>query len=234
VAGEVRKDGILLSSRLDHGALSKAYKEFVAQEGLTPVTDATVKDHIGRCIHATNYILLTPPTLNLSLRKVNLRCLISYLLVIVGITLYKYLLIVSEIVQLSIDVGLSLQDYFEKFHSPITPTDGFPSSHLGYRFLALSKLQNRVVPLANTTWMFLFIDQSVYMVMAIKCPAALGVDGKSELQIKRAVGNDLIALYKVKFPKKISKSQRKAFKVHLILFLLGCRESASSSSAYPY
>ena len=99
------------------------------------------------------------------------------------------------------------------------PMDGSPSLHLGYRFLALSKLQNRVAPPANTTWMFLFIHQLVYMVTAIKYPAALGVDGKSKLQIERAVGNDLVALCKAKFRREISKSQLKAFKVHLILFL---------------
>ena len=136
---------------------------------------------------------------------------------IVGISLSKVLLIASEIVQLSIDVGLSLRDYFEKFQSP---TDGSPSLHLGYRFLALSKLKNRVAPPANTTWMFLFIHQLVYMITAIKYPAALGVDGKSKLQIERAVGNDLVALCKAKFRKEISKSQLKAFKVHSILFFL--------------
>jgi hypothetical protein len=50
-----------LGSRLDHAALSREYKAFVVQEGLTPVTDATVKDHVNRCIHAANHILLTPP-----------------------------------------------------------------------------------------------------------------------------------------------------------------------------
>ena len=58
------------------------------------------------------------------------------------------------------------------------------------------------------------------MITVIKYPAALDIPDKSKLQIEKVVENDLVAFCKTKFRKEISKSQLKAFKIHLILFFL--------------
>jgi hypothetical protein len=51
-----------LGSKIKFDVLAAMYKEFVTTEGLSPVTEKDVKDHVNRCIHVANHFILTSPS----------------------------------------------------------------------------------------------------------------------------------------------------------------------------